>query len=110
MEGKCSSVLPEGLHLPAEDVELGHILPSELAAGIGGGCCGREVAMLQALGLEVCQDTSVGTALIRGISNGQKQRLSLGETASFAASNLRFLKKNQGWEWAFFPATQDILC
>jgi len=36
--------------------------------------------MLEALGLEVCQDTSVGTALIRGISNGQKQRLSLGRT------------------------------
>jgi hypothetical protein len=64
------------------DIEHGGGLPSRDPAGQlghnGGGGRGREVAMLEALGLEVCQDTSVGTPLIRGISNGQKQRLSLG--------------------------------
>ncbi|KAK9811201.1 hypothetical protein WJX73_009709 [Symbiochloris irregularis] len=35
--------------------------------------------VLRMLGLEVCADTNVGSALIRGISGGQRRRLTLGE-------------------------------
>jgi len=35
---------------------------------------------LQILGLETCADTVVGNTMLRGISGGQKKRLSTGKT------------------------------
>lgn len=39
----------------------------------------RVPALLEALGLNECADTVVGNAMIRGVSGGQKKRVSLGE-------------------------------
>lgn len=36
------------------------------------------VIVLQILGLDVCADTLVGDAMLRGISGGQKKRLTTG--------------------------------
>lgn len=37
--------------------------------------------VIKALGLEVCADTFVGNAMLRGISGGQKKRVTVGEAA-----------------------------
>ena len=37
----------------------------------------RVAALIEAFGLSVCADTTVGTALLKGISGGQKRRLSV---------------------------------
>ena len=38
-----------------------------------------EVTSLQVLGLEVCADTIVGDQMVRGISGGQKKRVTTGK-------------------------------
>ena len=46
--------------------------------------CSHSVAtdlILKLLGLEICADTLVGDAYVRGISGGQKKRVSLGKLA-----------------------------
>lgn len=48
---------------------------------------------MQILGLDVCRDTIVGDEMIRGISGGQKKRVTTGLTL--------FLKKS----YFFFPST-----
>jgi len=39
---------------------------------------------LQILGLEICADTVVGNTMLRGISGGQKKRLTTGKTKPFS--------------------------
>ena len=39
-------------------------------------------AMLRTLGLEVCADTKIGSALTRGISGGQRKRVTTGQQQS----------------------------
>lgn len=36
---------------------------------------------MQILGLEVCADTIVGNAMLRGISGGQRKRVTTGKTS-----------------------------
>jgi len=48
-----------------------------LATRLAGAPLSRAEDLLQELGLTVCQDTNVGTIFFKGISGGQKRRLSI---------------------------------
>ena len=55
--------------------------------------------MLQILGLEICADTMVGDEMLRGISGGQRKRVTTGKTVfhnHIRSTTLVLLVRNYG--------------
>lgn len=42
-----------------------------------------DISTLQVLGLDVCADTLVGSDMLRGVSGGQRKRVTTGESISY---------------------------